>query len=154
MSKKNYSKVFVRGFLSVCLLGVFSVNTYAQEVADADLYKYAVLMETLDLFKAELSAQVTEYVEKQDPAIKNRYNALAGGEAPANDVEKQFINNVNKMQSERTSEFNDAFKTMVKRVLGAKTYSAVKKGIASDSDIKARYTQIVQTLKSAKGGES
>lgn len=154
MSKKNYSKVFIHGFLSVCLLSIFSVNTYAQEVTDADLYKYAVLMETLDLFKAELTGQVTEYVEQQDPAIKNRYNELAGGETPANDTEKQFIDNVNKMQSERTNEFNEAFKTMVKRVLGAQTYAAVKKGITSDSGIKTRYDAIVQTIKSAKGDES
>lgn len=154
MNKKNYSKIFIHGFLSVCFLSIFSVNTYAQEVTDADLYKYAVLMETLDLFKTELTGQVTTYVEQQDPAIKNRYNELAGGEAPANDTEKQFIDNVNKMQSERTSEFNEAFKTMVKRVLGAQTYATVKKGIASDSGIKARYDAIVQTIKSAKGDES
>ena len=154
MSKKNYSKIFIHGFLSMCFLGIFSTNTFAQEVTDADLYKYAIVMETLDLFQSELSAQITEYVEQQDAAIKNRYNELAGGEAPANDVEKQFIDNVNKMKDERTEEFKGALNTLIKRVLGAQTYAAVKKGIASDSGIKSRYAAIVQTIKSAKGDES
>lgn len=121
----------------------------AQEITNEDLYKYAVVMETQDMFKAELSTQVTDYINEQDPEIKNRYNALAGGEAPANDQEKQFMDNVKKMQSERTGEFSDAFKTMIKRVLGAQTYGAVKKGIANDADVKQRYNSIVQAMRSA-----
>lgn len=153
MSKKNYSKIFIHGVLSACFLGVFSMNTYAQEVTDADLYKYAIVMETLDLFQSELSAQITEYVEQQDVAIKNRYNALAGGEAPANDVEKQFIGNVNKMKDERTDEFKGALNTMIKRVLGASTYKSVNSAIKSDP-VKSRYDEIVKQLRAAKGEES
>ena len=153
MSKKNYSKVFIHGFLSVCLLSILSIKTYAQEVTDADLYKYAIVMETLDLFQDELSAQITEYVEQQDAAIKNRYNELAGGETPANDTEKQFIDNVNKMKDERTEEFKGALNTMIKRVLGADTYKTVNSAIKSDP-VKSRYAEIVQTIRSAKGDES
>jgi hypothetical protein len=153
MSKKNYSKFFINGLLSMCFLGLFSVNTYAQDVTDADLYKYAVVMETLDLFQAELSAQITEYVEQQDVAIKNRYNALAGGETPANDAEKQFIGNVNKMKDERSDEFKGAFNTMIKRVLGVDTYKAVNGAIKSDP-VKTRYEEIVKQIRAAKGSES
>lgn len=128
---------------------VYVGQTVAQDITNQDLYKYAVVMETQDMFKDELSTQVTDYINKQDPEIKNRYNALAGGEAPANDAEKQFMSQVKSMQSERTSEFSDAFKTMIKRVLGAKTYSAVKKGIANDAEVKERYNTIVQAMRSA-----
>ena len=137
--------LFAATFLSVMTFG----KTMAQEVSNEDLYKYAVVMETKDMFQSELSAQITDYVEGQDPAIKNRYNALAGGEAPANDAEQQFIDQVNSMKSDRTTEFGDAFKTMIKRVLGAETYGAVKKGIANDSGMKERYNAIVQAMKSA-----
>lgn len=137
--------LFAVAFLAVLTFG----KSFAQEVTNEDLYKYAVVMETKDMFQGELSSQITEYVEQQDSAIKNRYNALAGGETPANDAEKQFIDQVNKMKSDRTTEFGDAFKTMIKRVLGAQTYSAVKKGIANDSGIKERYNTIMQAMKSA-----
>lgn len=137
--------LFAAAFLSVITFG----KTIAQEISNEDLYKYAVVMETKDMFQSELSSQITDYVEKQDPAIKNRYNALAGGEAPANDAEKQFIDQVNSMKTDRTGEFGDAFKTMIKRVLGAETYGAVKKGIANDTAVKERYNAIVQAMQSA-----
>ena len=139
-----------RTLVTVALFSLVSVGkTVAQEISNQDLYKYAVVMETQDMFKDELSTQVTDYINQQDPAIKNRYNALAGGEEPANDAEKQFIGQVKSMQSERTGEFSDAFKTMIKRVLGAQTYSAVKKGIANDTEVKERYNTIVQAMRSA-----
>ena len=134
--------LFAAAFLSVITFG----KTMAQEISNEDLYKYAVVMETKDMFQSELSTQLTDYVEKQDPAIKNRYNALAGGETPANDAEKQFISQVNSMKGERTDEFSEAYKTMIKRVLGAETYGAVKKGIANDTNVKERYNAIVQAL--------
>ena len=137
--------LFAAAFLSIATFG----KTVAQEVSNEDLYKYAVVMETKEMFQKELSSQITDYVENQDPAIKSRYNALAGGETPANDAEKQFIDQVNSMKTERTGEFGDAFKTMIKRVLGAETYGAVKKGIANDSGVKERYSAIVQAMQSA-----
>lgn len=141
-------KLLLASFL---LCAVFVKPVFAQdEITNDDLYKYAVVQETLDLFRSELSTQVTEYVESQPSEIKNRYNALAGGETPANDSEKQFIDQVNSMQSERTSEFTDAYKTMIKRVLGAKSYAQMKKAIANDTDVKQRYSSIVQAMQSAK----
>ncbi|MEM8965984.1 MAG: hypothetical protein AAGE93_06175 [Bacteroidota bacterium] len=136
---------------SFFLSALFVKPVFAQdEVTNDELYKYAVVQETLSLFQSELSAQVTEYVEAQDPEIKNRYNELAGGEAPANDAEKTFIDAVNNMKSERTSEFTDAYKTLIKRVLGAKSYSKVKKAVANDSDVKQRFSGIVQAMHAAK----
>ncbi len=153
MTKKNSSKVFIFSVLSGLFLCIFSSNhAMAQEITDQQLYEYAILEETLTLFQSELSAQITEYVEKQDPAIKNRYNALAGGEAPANDTEKQFMANVTKMQDERGDEFKNAYLTMIKRVLGGQTYNAVKKALASDSAVKERYAAIVSKIQSASGG--
>lgn len=146
MKKTLFAALFV-GVLS------FS-NAFAQEeVTNDDLYQYAIVMETKDLFQKELSSQITEYVEKQDPAIKNRYNALAGGEAPANDAEKQFIDQVNSMKNKRASEFTDAYKTLIKRVLGADTYKKVQAGL-KDSSVRQRYTAIVQEIQSAKEGAS
>ena len=130
---------------------VSATSVFAQaEVSDENLYKLAIIEETKALFADELSAQITEYVEQQDPAIKNRYNALAGGETPANDAEKQFIEMVNQMKSDRTAEFSDAYKAMVKRLLGAKDYKQVKTSVASDARVRARYSEMVQQIRSAQ----
>jgi len=134
---------------------ISSTSAFAQsEVTDDNLYKLAIIEETKALFADELSAQITEYVEQQDPAIKNRYNALAGGETPANDAEKQFINMVNDMKSDRTTEFSDAYKAMVKRLLGAKDYKQVKTSIASDARVRARYNEMVQSIRGVKSDAS
>nr|WKN36867.1 hypothetical protein K4G66_31365 [Tunicatimonas sp. TK19036] len=138
-------------FASLFLCALFAKPVFAQdEVTNDELYKYAVVQETLDLFQSELSAQITEYVESQPSEIKNRYNALAGGETPGNDAEKQFIDQVNSMKGERTSEFTDAYKTLIKRVLGAQSYAKVKKAVANDSDVKQRYSTIVTAMQAAK----
>lgn len=138
-------------FFAALIVGLFSLtNAFAQEeVTNEELYQYAIVEETKNLFQKELSAQITGYVEQQDPAIKNRYNELAGGETPANDAEKQFIDKVNNMKSERASEFSDAYKTMIKRVLGADTYKKVRAGL-KDSDVRKRYSTIVEEIQSAK----
>ncbi len=68
-----------RTLFAVALFILVSVGrTVAQDITNQDLYKYAVVMETQDMFKDELSTQVTDYINKQAPEIKNRYNALAG----------------------------------------------------------------------------
>lgn len=134
---------------------VSTTSVFAQdEVTDESLYKLAIIEETKALFADELSAQITEYVEQQDPAIKNRYNALAGGEDPANDAEKQFIDMVNQMKSDRNSEFSDAYKAMIKRLLGAKDYKQVKTSIASDARVRARYNEMVQQIRASKADAS
>ena len=135
---------------SFFLCAMFVKPAFAQdEVTNDDLYKYAVVQESLSLFQSTLSSQVQEYVDSQDPAIKNRYNALAGGEEPANDAEKQFIDQVNDMSNERKSEFTEAYRTLIKRLLGS-DYNTIKGAIANDSDVKQRYSSIVQAMQSAK----
>ena len=140
---------------ALAILFVFSVfsasSVFAQtEVPAQKLYKFAIIEETKSLFADELSAQITEYVEKQDPALKNRYNALAGGEDPANEAEQKFIGMVNDMKSDRTSEYSDAYKSLVKRLLGAKDYKEVKTAIASDARVRARFNEMVQEIRSVK----
>ncbi|MGB3586434.1 MAG: hypothetical protein WBA23_07845 [Tunicatimonas sp.] len=135
---------------SFFLCALFVKPVFAQdEVTNDDLYKYAVVQETLSLFQSTLSDQVKEYVEAQDPTIKSRYNDLASGEEPANDAEKTFIDAVNKMSSERKAEFTDAYRALIKRLLGS-DYNTIKKAVANDSDIKQRFNSIVQAMHSAK----
>jgi hypothetical protein len=137
--------------LMLFFTAVANSTVFAQdEVTDEKLYKFAIIEETKALFADELSAQITEYVEQQDPAIKNRYNELAGGETPANDAEKQFIETVNKLKTERTEEYSDAYKSLVKRLLGASDYKEVKTSIASDARVRARFNEMVQALRAAK----
>lgn len=141
MKKTLFAALFV---------GVFAFShAFAQDVTNEELYRYAIVEQTKNLFQQELSAQLTDYVEQQDPAIKNRYNALAGGETPANDAEKKFIDQVNSMKNDRSSEFTDAYKTLIKRVLGADTYKKIQTAM-KEADVRQRYTAIVQGIESAK----
>lgn len=138
-------------FFAALIVGLLPIaNAFAQEeVTNEELYKYAIVMEAKELFSDELSAQITEYVEQQDPAIKNRYNELASGETPANDAEKKFIDQVNSMKTERSGEFTEAYKTLIKRVLGADTYKKVQTAL-KDAQVRQRYSAIVQEIQSAK----
>ncbi len=148
MTQKN---TIMKMFAALLIVTAFSATIVRaqEEVTDQQLYKFAIVEETKQLFSDELSAQITEYVEQQDSAIKNRYNALAGGETPANDSEKQFIDQVNSMQNERKEEFTDAYKSLIKRVLGASDYSAIKKAMG-DAQVRARYSKIVDAIRASK----
>ncbi|MFP4088830.1 MAG: hypothetical protein ACLFUB_06680 [Cyclobacteriaceae bacterium] len=147
----------MRTFSVFFVATLFSANfAMAQdEVTNEQLYKFAIIEETKTIFASELSAQITEFVEKQDTEIKNRYNALAGGEEPANDAEAKFIQMVNEMKTERTAEYSDAYKSLVKRLMGASDYKTVKTAIASDARVRAKFTDMVEDIRTAaKGGDA
>ena len=57
------------------------------------------------------------------------------------------------MKSDRSSEFLDAYKTLIKRVLGAESYKNVQKAL-SDTAVKQRYQAIVKGIQSAKDDAS
>lgn len=110
----------------------------AQEVNDEALWKYALMTEVIDQMKADLSASVNDLIKKQEGMTGQRYKELAGGAAPDNDFEKQFLDNINKLKESRTDAIKSVNSDLATKMLGgAAMYKAVK--AAAEGDMKDKF---------------
>ncbi|MCA6078898.1 hypothetical protein [Fulvivirga sedimenti] len=141
--------------MSVLLAGV--VN--AQEISNENLRRYAIMMETVDAMKQEISDLTNEMIKNQEGMDGKRYLELAkaGGDeakleaAGAKDYEKKFMELVTNMQDERKQAISDVVSIMATKMLpdGGKVYKEIKSAVDSDPEVKARYEAIQKAINSA-----
>ncbi len=139
----------------VLLFGL-ATGTYAQDVSDAQLYKYALLEQVIDEMKSEISTAVNELIKNQDGIDGKRYLALSkakGDEAKlaeleANDFEKQFLELVEKEKAERIKSIKKVNQILATKMLGegGKVYKSLKAALKRDEDLKVRYDKIQSGL--------
>ncbi len=140
---------FVVGLLFVMVAGTV-VN--AQEITDENLRRYAIMMETVDAMKQEISDQTNMLIKNQEGMDGKRYLELAKtkGDAAqleaieAKDYEIKFLEVVTKMQDERKDAISEVVTIMATKMMpdGGKAYKEVKAAVDSDADVKARYEAI------------
>jgi len=141
--------------MSVLLAGV--VN--AQEISNENLRRYAIMMETVDAMKQEISDLTNEMIKNQEGMDGKRYLELAkaGGDeakleaAGAKDYEKKFMELVTNMQDERKQAISDVVSIMATKMLpdGGKVYKEIKSAVDSDPEVKARYEAIQKAINPA-----
>jgi hypothetical protein len=124
---------------------LLSVSSFAQEVTDEHVWKYALMTEVIDQMKADLSAAVNDLIQKQEGMTSQRYSELADGAEPENDFEKQFMANVDKVKQSRVDAIKSVNSDLATKMLGgAAVYKAVKEAVASD--MKETYEQYRQQI--------
>ncbi len=141
--------------MSMLLTGL--VN--AQDISNENLRRYAIMMETVDAMKQEISDLTNEMIKNQEGMDGKRYLELAkaGGDAAkldaagAKDYEKKFMELVTKMQDERKQAISDVVSIMATKMLpdGGKVYKDIKAGLESDAELKARYEAIQAAIHGA-----
>ncbi len=146
----------VAAVLFMLLAGNFA---QAQEISNENLRRYAIMMETVDAMKAEISDLTNEMIKNQEGMDGKRYLELAkaGGDAAkldelgAKDFEKKFMELVTNMQEERKEAISEVVSIMATKMLpdGGKVYKEIKEAVASDPDVKARYEAIQKTINTA-----
>ena len=120
---------------SIILISTFS---YAQQVTEEHLWKYALMTEVIDQMKGDLSATVNDLIKKQEGMTSQRYKELAGGSEPASDFEKQFIETVNGVKEKRLKAIKSVNSDLATKMLGgAAVYKAVK--AAAGGEMKEKY---------------
>ncbi len=147
---------FVVGLFLVMLAGNL---VQAQEISDENLRRYAIMMETVDAMKKEISDQTNEMIKNQEGMDGKRYLELAKtkGDAAqleaigAKDFEIKFLEIVTKMQDERKEAIVEVNKILATKMLpdGGKVYKEIKEAIASDEAVKARYEAIKNQVATA-----
>ena len=131
----------------------------AQEISNENLRRYALLMETVDAMKKEISDLTNEMIKNQEGMDGKRYLELAkaGGDASklealeAKDYEIKFMDLVTKMQDERKDAISEVVTILATKMLpdGGKAYKEIKTAIDSDAEVKARYEAIQSTINTA-----
>lgn len=136
---------------------------YAQDeaITDDDLNRYAVAMDSIENMKATLIETITEMVKGNEEVSASRYNDLSKiiddegklAELEATPVEIEFVKSVATKKDEETAKINAAFQSLAIDYIGAKTYNAVKKALAQDAAMKAKYEAMLAELAKSEAKE-
>ena len=123
------------------------------EIADSDLRKYAVLSQSIELMKKDVSIELNKMIKAQEGMTGQRYKELAatkGDEAKlaaidAKDYEKQFIELVDKLKEERKASMKQVNTELATKMVGnkGKTYKKIKAQLKTDEALNARYEVIL-----------
>lgn len=149
----------VSGLLMICSLIVCgNLSAQDSEIGQAELRKYALLSEVIDLMKKDLSAEVNKMIKSQDGMTGQRYKELAatkGDEAKlteigAKDYEVKFLGLITDLKGERTKAIKLVNQELATKMIGnrGKTYKAIKSELAANADLKAQYDEILISIKS------
>lgn len=156
MSDLNNRKMKIK--LLVLLLTACFVGNVAraqdEEISDEDLKKYAVAMDSIENMKSTLIETISDMVKSNENVSASRYNDLSKivddeaklQEAEATQEEIDFVKSVAVKKEEETAKINEAFQSLARDYIGAKTYNAVKKALKEDADLKAKYTAMMDEL--------
>lgn len=126
--------------LAGCAVFLMSNLTLAQDVDDETLWKYALMTEVIDQMKADLSAAVNDLIQKQEGMTGQRYQELAGGAAPDNDFEQQFLDNIEKLKTSRVDAIKSVNSDLATKMLGgAAVYKAAK--AAAEGEMKDKFEE-------------
>ena len=123
------------------------------EITDADLRKYAIMSQSIEFMKKDISIELNKMIKAQEGMTGQRYKELAatkGDEAKlaaieAKDFEKQFIELVNKLKEERTVSIKQVNTDLATKMVGnkGKTYKKIKADLKTNEELKARYEVIL-----------
>lgn len=129
-------------------------------IADEELEKYAVMMDSVNDMKQTLLKDMTKMLKSNEKITNARYNELskiiddqaALAKAKAKPEEIAFVKEVATKKEEGTARIQETFQSMAKDFVGASSFNKIKKALESDEEVKKRYEAQMQKLGSTQGG--
>ena len=142
MKKLIYFLVFV-----MCL---GYVKAQDAEITDDDLKAYALSNAAVKSITSSISPMVNDLISKQEGMTGQRFKELQATDGDANklaNIEAQeweitFLNTVNAEIDKRKDAAKELINIMANYAIGSSTYKAIRSGLNSDADLKARYATI------------
>ena len=140
------------------MISVFAGNLAMaqEEITDNDLRKYAILSQSIDLMKKDISIELNKMIKAQEGMTGTRYKELAstkGDDAKlaaieAKDYEKQFIALVDKLMDERKASIKQVNSDLATKMVGnkGKTYKKIKAELKEDEALNTRYEVILSEV--------
>lgn len=151
---KLFSLFIVAGFLS---LG--TANAQDAEVSDEKLEAYVIVMDSVDVMRSELSANVSEMIKTHElmdgGRVYNKIKVAAGDtvklvEEGITEEQLAAYGELKEEVAELQTELNETFSEMVKEMVGIADYNKIRKGLRSDAELKERYQELVAEREAAK----
>ncbi|MEQ8927521.1 MAG: hypothetical protein RLO81_17020 [Fulvivirga sp.] len=130
-------------------------NAQSEEITDENLRRYALMMETVDAMKSEISVLTNEMIKNQEGMTGKRYLELSKGEGEAaTEFEQKFMETITKMQDERKEAIGDVVQILATKMLpdGGKAYKAIKSALGSDESVQSRYNAILAKIQAPTEG--
>lgn len=130
-------------------------NAQSEEITDENLRRYALLMESVDAMKAEISVALNDMIKNQEGMTGKRFSELSKGEGEAaSEFETKFMATIEEMKEERIDAIKQVNQLLATKMLpdGGKTYKAIKAAIDSDEAVKARYEVILAKIQLVEEG--
>jgi hypothetical protein len=126
------------------------------EITDADLRKYAIMYQSIEFMKKDISIELNKMIKAQEGMTGKRYKELAGAKGDeaklaaigAKDFEKQFIGLVNKLMDGRKASIKEVNSALATKMVGnkGKVYKKIKADLKTDEVLKGRYEAILSQV--------
>lgn len=125
------------------------------EVSDEELQAYIIVMDSVDVLRAQLSEDVSALIvnhEQMDGGRKySKIKAVYGDpvemeEAGFTEEEVKAFEELQAQVEEMQAELNAAFSAMVKEHVGVAEYNKIRKGLRSDEELKARHEALSEEM--------
>lgn len=126
------------------------------ELSNADLRKYAIMSQSIEFMKKDISVELNKMIKAQEGMTGQRYKELAATKGDekklaaieAKDYEKQFIGLANKMMDERKESIKKVNSELATKMVGnkGKTYKKIKADLKTDEALSTRYQVILSQV--------
>ena len=151
-------------FMVLAFIFGLSVDLQAQDEApltDEELKKYAMVMDFADQEKAKLKESYNAMIQEQELMTGGKrfkeLKAAGGDEAKLSEIgatpeEIEVFNTIEAANNENIAAFKEAYTTKIKdkEQLGAGLYNRISKALKTDTELKTRYTAIMEAIKSER----
>ena len=143
-------------YFLITVFSLITITSFSQDatVSEEELTKYATVMDSVTEMTIAVQATLSDMVKDSEVMNGTRYNELSKistdeaklAEANATPEEIAFLAEVAGKKKEETLKINQAFQSLAKDYLGAATYNKVKKALAADAELKAKYDSLIEEM--------
>ncbi len=138
---------------SVFLFLILGASTQAQ-IADDDLKKYAIAMDSIETLKSQLTATLTKIAKGNNKISIDRYTTLIPiandatklAEAKATPEEIAYMKQAVATRNEETIKFQKAFQSLVSEYVGDAAFSKIRNALKTDTVLQKKYNSLVKKL--------
>lgn len=144
-----YQKMMIKLTLFLILFTI-PLSLHAQQpdsVTNEELTKYVVMMDSVETLKKQLTELSSKIVNGNSKISAQRYGQLVSAidnaeklkEIKATPDEIAYVKKGVAQRNEQTLKFQNGFSSLMNEYVGFHTFNKVRKAIANDPKVKARY---------------
>ena len=129
---------------------ISSTSSFSQQISDAELKKYIVTMDSLEVFKNQLTATINN-LSKNSKISSDRFNKLMSAindqtkltELKATPDEITQTKKMMSIRNEETMKFQKTYQALISDYLGQDVFTKVRNGLKTDGGLKRKYDSLM-----------